>query len=75
MLLCEPLVGKRWVDVTKHSTKVDWAEQIKQLVDVLYPEAEKIVLVCDNLNTHTLAELYAEYPRIKLNRLCPSVEQ
>ncbi len=57
-MFCEPLQGRRWVDVTEQRTKVDWAQQIKELVDERYPEAERIVLVMDNLNTHTPASLY-----------------
>jgi hypothetical protein len=60
-LFCEPLRGKRWVDVTERRTKTDWAHQIKELVDVRYPEAERIVLVMDNLNTHTPASLYEAF--------------
>ena len=52
-LFCAPLEGQRWVDVTERRTKADWAHQIKDLVDVRYPAAERIVLVMDNLNTHT----------------------
>src|SRR4051795_894793 len=54
-MFVEPLTGRRWVDVTEHRTKVDWAHQIKELVDLRYPEAERIVLVMDNLNTHSPA--------------------
>lgn len=43
-MFCEPLRGRRWVDVSKRRTKVDWAGQIKELVDERYPEAERIVL-------------------------------
>jgi hypothetical protein len=43
-LFCEPLQGRRWVDVTEHRTKADWAYQIQELVDVRYPEADCIVL-------------------------------
>src|SRR5436305_1542987 len=57
-MLFEPLAGKRYVTVTERRTKVDFAEVIRQLVDVLYPKAEKIVLVMDNLNTHKAASLY-----------------
>jgi len=60
-LFCEPLRGKRWVDVTERRTKVDWANQIKELVDERYPKAEQIVLVMDNLNTHTPASLYEAF--------------
>jgi DDE superfamily endonuclease len=52
-LFCEPLQGRRWVDVTQRRTKTDWAHQIKELVDERYPEAEQIVLVMDNLTIPT----------------------
>jgi DDE superfamily endonuclease len=52
-VFCEPLEDRRWVDVTEHRTKADLAHQIKELVDERYPKAERIVLVMDNLNTHT----------------------
>ena len=47
----EPLGGTHHVSVREHRTAVDWAEEIKYLVDVMYPDAEKIILVMDNLNT------------------------
>jgi DDE superfamily endonuclease len=52
-LFLEPLQGRRWVAVTERRTKVDWAHQIKELVDERYPQAERIVLVMDNLKTPT----------------------
>ena len=58
----EPLGGVHHVSVREHRTAVDWAEEIKFLVDVMYPNAEKIVLVMDNLNTHKPASLYKRYP-------------
>jgi hypothetical protein len=61
LMFTEPLMGRRWVDVTEHRTKVDWAHQIKELVDLRYPEAEQIVLVMDNLNTHSPASLYEAF--------------
>jgi hypothetical protein len=73
-LFCEPLAGRRWVDVTDHRTKVDWAEQIRALVDVRYPEAERIVLVMDNLNTHTPAALYEAFPPAEAKRLADKLE-
>ena len=73
-LFCEPLVGKRWVEVTEHRTKVDWAQQIKELVDVRYPQAERIALVCDNLNTHTPASLYEAYEPGEAKRLADKLE-
>ena len=67
-LFCEPLQGRRWVDVTERRTKTDWAHQIKELVDERYPEAEQIVLVVDNLNTHTPASLYPPCMRPSIRR-------
>ena len=54
----EPLVGKRHVSVTDRRRKADWALQIKVLLDVHYPHAQKVTLVMDNLNTHSGASLY-----------------
>jgi DDE superfamily endonuclease len=73
-LFCEPLAGRRWVDVTEHRTKADWAYQIRDLVDVRYPEAEVIVLVMDNLNTHTPAALYEVFPPAEAKRLADKLE-
>ena len=53
-LFFEPLAGKRYVEVTDHRTAIDWAEQIRDLVDVRYPNAKRITLVMDNLNTHVV---------------------
>ena len=50
----EPLAGKRRVAVTEHRTRKDWALQIKQMIDERYPDAIKVRLVMDNLNTHTM---------------------
>lgn len=73
-LFCEPLVGQRWVDVTDHRTKRDWAHQIKDLVDCRYPDAQRIVLVLDNLNTHTPASLYEVFPPAEAKRLADKLE-
>jgi hypothetical protein len=73
-LFCEPLRGWRQVTVTARRTKLDWAEQIQQLVDVDYPEAERIVLVMDNLNTHTPAALYERFPAAEAYRLASKLE-
>ncbi len=73
-LFCEPIVGRRWVDVTEHRTKVDWAHQIKELVEKRYPKAEKILLVLDNLNTHTPASLYEAFPPTEAKRLADKLE-
>ena len=61
-LAVEPLRGFRKVRVTTRRTANDFAEQLRQLVEEDYPKAEAIVLVVDNLNTHTLACLYAAFP-------------
>ena len=73
-LFCEPLQGKRWVDVTERRTKADWAHQIQDLVDVRYPDAERIRLVCDNLNTHTPAALYEAFAPAEAKRLADKLE-
>ncbi len=73
-LFCEPLRGQRWVDVTEHRTRADWAYQIKDLVDVRYPEAERIVLVMDNLNTHSPSSLYEVFPPVEAKRLADKLE-
>jgi hypothetical protein len=58
----EPLAGKRHVDVTERRTRIDWAYQIRDMLEIRYPEAEKVVLVMDNLNTHSIASLYEAFP-------------
>ena len=60
--------------MTDRRTSVDWARQIKELVDVHYPEAERIVLVMDNLNTHTPAALYEAFPPAEAKRLADKLE-
>jgi hypothetical protein len=73
-MFLEPLQGRRWVDVTERRTKTDWAHQIKELVDEHYPEAEQIVLVMDNLNTHTPASLYEAFDPEEARRLAEKLE-
>ena len=73
-LCCEPLAGQRWVEVTARRTRRDWAKQIQQLVDVRYPEAERIVLVMDNLNTHTPGALYDVFAPAEAKRLADKLE-
>ena len=73
-LFCEPLLGRCWVDVTERRTKTDWAHQIKELVDIRYPEAERVVLVMDNLNTHTPASLYEAFEPEEARRLAGKLE-
>ena len=73
-IVSEPLAGWRHLDVTERRTKIDWAQCIKELVDVHYPEAEKIVLVMDNLNTHTPAALYEAFDPAQARRLLERLE-
>jgi transposase len=70
----EPLTGKRYTKVTEHRTKKDWAEFIRELVDEQYPDAEKVVLVQDNLNTHTFAALYETFAPEKARRITEKLE-
>jgi hypothetical protein len=57
----EPLAGKRTVRVTDRRTRVDWAQFVRMLLVTMYPEAAKVVLVMDNLNTHGIASLYEAF--------------
>lgn len=70
----EPVAGKRGVKATERRTRVDWAELIRELVDQHYPQAEKLVLVMDNLNTHTLASLYEAFAPEEARRLAEKLE-
>jgi len=62
-MFCEPLGGWRRASITDRRTKLDWAQQIKDLVDVHYAQADQVTLVMDNLNTHTPASLYEAFER------------
>lgn len=73
-MMFEPLVGRRYVEVTDRRTKKDWAQVVKRLVDERYPTAEKIVLVMDNLNTHTPASLYEAFEPAEAKRLADKLE-
>lgn len=70
----EPLCAKRHVVPTERRTMVDWAHAIRDLVDVYYPDAEKIVLVMDNLNTHSPASLYQAFPPAEAKRIADKLE-
>lgn len=71
---CEPLGNRRHVTVTDRRIKVDWAHVIQDLVEVQYPEAEKLILVMDNLNTHTPASLYEAFAPAEAKRLADKLE-
>ena len=73
-MFSSPLEGWRRAEVTERRTKSDWARQIKKLVTVDYPYAEKIVMVMDNLNTHTIGSLYKTFPPQEAKRLRDKLE-
>jgi hypothetical protein len=73
-MVFEPLAGRRTVTVTPQRTKTDWAELMRELVDVHYPDAEKIVVVCDNLNTHAKASLYDTFDPKQAKRVADRLE-
>ncbi len=74
-IVCEPLAGWRHISVTeRRRTKIEWAHCIRELVDLHYPHAERIVLVMDNLNTHTPAALYEAFAPAEARRLCQKLE-
>lgn len=70
----EPLAGQRHVRVTERRTRRDWAEVMRELADVWYPEAETIVVVLDNLNTHDAASFYEAFPPEEAHRLAQRFE-
>ena len=72
--VCEPLAGRRHVCVRARRKRADFAAVIKTLCDELYPGAEKIVLVLDQLNPHGVASLYAAYPPAEARRLAERLE-
>ncbi len=73
-MLSEPLAGKRYVRVRSRRTRIDFAQVICELCDELYPDAEKIVLVMDNLNTHRIASLYEAFEPATARRLAEKLE-
>ncbi len=58
----EPLGGKRHVKITERRTRIDWAWFVREMLEERYPNAEKVILVMDNLNTHNIASLYTAFP-------------
>jgi hypothetical protein len=73
-IMVEPLGGWRHVNVTTRRTKLDFAVQMKELVDVHYPAAEQITLVMDNLNTHRMSCLYEAFAPDEARRLIEKIE-
>lgn len=73
-MLSEPLAGWRHVAVTERRTAKDFAEVVRWLAEDVHPEAERIVLVMDNLNTHKLASLYEAFPPEQARRIAERIE-
>ncbi|MCC5791604.1 MAG: IS630 family transposase [Legionellaceae bacterium] len=73
-MFCEPLACKRGVSVRPHRTKIDWAIEMEQLLRTQYANAEKIILVCDNLNTHTRGAFYEAFPAEKAREIVQRIE-
>jgi transposase len=73
-MICEPEAGWRHVGITERRTKVDFAHQMKWLVDERYPEAEVIRVVLDNLNTHKVASLYEAFEPAEARRIAKKLE-
>lgn len=73
-MISEPLLGWRAVQVTERRTAKDFAEVLRWLVEELHPDAEKVVLVMDNLNTHKLASLYEAFPPEQARRIAEKLE-
>jgi hypothetical protein len=73
-MFTEPLGGWRHAEALPHRTKKDWARKIQWLLDTQYPQAQKVVLVMDNLNTHTISSLYEAFPPEQAFRLAQKLE-
>jgi len=74
LLEVEPLGGKRKVKITERRTRIDWAHFIKDMLEIRYSDAEKVVLVMDNLNTHNAASLYTAFPPEEARKLAGRLE-
>ncbi len=73
-MFTEPLAGWRDVKVREHRTKVDWALEMGALLRTRYAAAEKVILVCDNLNTHTMGAFYEAFPPAEARELVRRIE-
>jgi len=73
-MIFEPLAGQRDVEVTQRRTKKDYAECLRKISDEMYPDAEVVVLVQDNLNTHSPASLYEAFEPADAKRLAERFE-
>lgn len=73
-LFTEPLAGWRHAEAKPQRRRTDWAERIKWLLDEQYPTVERVILVCDNLNTHNIASLYEAFEPVEALRLAKRLE-
>jgi hypothetical protein len=73
-MFCEPLAGWRQVTVRERRTKVDWAQEMETLLRGRYASAEKVILVCDNLNTHTKGAFYEAFEPARARALVRGLE-
>ena len=73
-IFTEPLAGWRHTSVRERRTRIDWAHEIKELLDVHYPDAVKVILILDNLNTHTISSLYEAFDPATARRLAKRLE-
>ena len=73
-MFCEPLQGWRDVEVRPRRTKVDWAQEMARLMRTRYSQADKIILVSDNLNTHTKGAFYEAFPADEARELVKRIE-
>jgi hypothetical protein len=73
-IFTEPLTGQRYTEVSERRTRIDWARNIETLLEDYYPTAEKVVLVMDNLNTHSITSLYTAFPAPKAFKLAQRLE-
>jgi DDE superfamily endonuclease len=73
-MFTEPLSGVRTVSVRERKTAMDWATEVQHLLETQYPEAARIRLVCDNLNTHGLGSLYETFPPEQARALAARLE-
>ncbi len=74
LLFFDPLRGWRRTHCRDSRTQLDWAEEVRQLLEEDYPQARKVKLVCDNLNTHSIASLYQAFPAEQAHRLARRLE-
>jgi hypothetical protein len=70
----EPLGGRRHVEISERRTKIDWAIFIREMLNIRYPDAKKVIVVMDNLNTHSTSSLYEAFSPNEARRLAKRLE-